>query len=136
MEKLLTLKNKLENDINLIIGDPVLQERYDLNQVQDHYNRVCKEIKKTYENKLEKAKIHYNDIIDGLPMEWHDWARSLYIVSENFTVKSNAKNWKEDRLWYCSNELEAIEKVNTLIQYKICDRQRGHGDVNEDLTIT
>lgn len=71
--------------------------------------------------------------------EWLNWAKSLYPIekTENgFTVKSNARKWKKDTSWVFDHEIDCLEKIEKLIGYKINDRKRGRGNVEEDLILS
>lgn len=78
--------------------------------------------------------------VDG--QEWLTWAKSLYAIANTeindcfvFVVHSNAANWKEEMSWIFDTEAESLNKILGLIGYKIQDRNRGRGDVAEDLTV-
>lgn len=53
--------------------------------------------------------------------DWDSWARSLYIIDDNYTVTSRARQWNDDLSWSFGSEYEAIEKVEQLLNYKYYD---------------
>lgn len=65
---------------------------------------------------------------------WLQWANTLYTITPEFKVISNAVEWKEERSWDCGTEIDCLEKIEQLIGYKEFDRKRGRGDINKDLT--
>lgn len=68
---------------------------------------------------------------------WLSWAKSLYkitMLSTEWRVESEARDWNEPMVWYFQYEIECYEKVEQLINYKIRDRKRGHGDQAKDLS--
>lgn len=65
--------------------------------------------------------------------EWREWAETLYTITPTFELVSTAKQWKTQKSWQYETEIDCLEKIEQLIGYKIYDRKRGHGDVNEDL---
>lgn len=70
--------------------------------------------------------------------DWFQWAKSLYPTEDkgdHWVVHSTAKNWSDDNpvYWIVNDEAEAIERIETLVNYKIYDRGRGHGDMELDL---
>ena len=69
---------------------------------------------------------------------WFEWARSLYdIIPEangTYTVRSKARDWKKTMEWTgLDRKMDAQEKIEKLVGYKLHDRQRGHGDVEKDM---
>jgi len=77
-----------------------------------------------YQAKLAAFKVDisnkWNFKFDGYE-GWLTWAKSLYIIHENFNVESKAVRWSEERVWICENEYEAIEKIEQLLSYKYYD---------------
>ena len=53
--------------------------------------------------------------------EWYERAKAMYVITEKFTVISKACNWKEEKKWKCESKIDAIEKVEQLIDYKYYD---------------
>jgi hypothetical protein len=80
--------------------------------------------------KIEKAGIDY--------AEWISWAKSLYKIHRdelgNMRVISMAKEWIGEMSWQVDSEVGALEKIYKLIEWKKADRERGHGDIVEDLS--
>ena len=106
----------------------------EISQVEDaHKRRMEEEDQRRREEDL-KRRITSKC---GDYLQWLSWAESLYpITQENneYTFTSNARNWKDGHTYgpYRS-KIEALERIEELINYKIYDRNRGRGDINEDL---
>ena len=65
--------------------------------------------------------------------DWIKWANSLYDITLEFKVISHAANWKEEKSWLCDSDIGCLERIETLIGYKIADRKRGNGSEEKDL---
>lgn len=65
--------------------------------------------------------------------EWVQWAKSLYTITSEFLVISHARSWNEPMQWQCSCQSEALERIEILIKYKQKDRERGIGNVKNDI---
>jgi hypothetical protein len=82
--------------------------------------------------RVEKHGINYDD--------WWTWAQSLYSItfcinSNQFVVDSKAREWKDDvdMSWAYPDEMSCKEKIEQLCGYKLYDRKRGRGDMDQDL---
>lgn len=79
-------------------------------------------------SKLEDHGIEYD--------EWIAWAESLYTIEKvdsKFLLRSNARDWVEERNWIFDFDIDAKEKRFQLVGYKIHDRKRGRGSMEKDL---
>lgn len=84
-------------------------------------------------DRVEKHGINYDD--------WWTWAQSLYSItfcinSNQFVVTSKARDWNQDTdmSWAYPDEISCKEKIEQLCGYKLYDRKRGRGDMDQDLT--
>jgi hypothetical protein len=77
--------------------------------------------------RVTKSGIEYNN--------WIEWANSLYEITPEFKVISHAVERKKEMSWECDSDIGCLERIETLIGYKIADRKRGIGDENKDLAI-
>lgn len=75
--------------------------------------------------RVTNSGIKYND--------WIEWANSLYEITPEFKVISHAAKWKNEMSWQCDSDIGCLERIETLIGYKIADRKRGIGDEDKDL---
>ena len=78
--------------------------------------------------RVEKHGINYDD--------WWTWALTQYKIEQAFgfyVVVSLARDWHVDMRWEFADEISSKEKIAQLCGYKIYDRKRGRGDMNQDL---
>ena len=65
--------------------------------------------------------------------EWWQKMQLLYEIDSNFTVTSRARDLKNGpQQWSNSSLIEAQEKVLQLMEFKVNDRNRGHGSHEKD----
>ena len=98
------------------------------------------EEKKLYDAEIAAERANkIRSLRDKLAMEfgeeWEEWAKSLYVDMDGKII-STARDWKFEKSWYYNDELEKLQKIEQLIRYKVYDRRRGHGSVDEDLQKT
>ena len=79
----------------------------------------------------------YQNRMEGYSSEWHEWARKLYTIEtledKTLKVRSNALNWQVDMSWTFPSEIDALEKIEQLVNWKMADRDRGFGSIEQDL---
>lgn len=122
-EEIENVKSKAEQQIILQHQKRKLQERLNEAQARIQAKVVANE--------------EFHDVHDV--HDWYSWAKSLYPIEETnnqYIVHSTAKEWSDEapKYWVCSSEAEAWEKIDQLIDWKIKDRNRGFGSMEEDLT--
>jgi len=101
---------ELEEKANLIADE--------ISQAEDAYEKAQqkKQEDERYKRLKERVQDKYNNFAD-----WLVWAESLYIIHEDFTVESIALKWSEQKTWITSSRIEALEKIEQLINYKEYD---------------
>ena len=96
------------------------------------------------EAKIEDQEIRMKKLTDRVKKtcvhgvsEWFDWVYTLYKVEkteeDKWKLESLCRQWTEQKEWFFDSQVEALEKIETLIGYKIYDRSRGMGDAEKDL---
>lgn len=80
--------------------------------------------------RVEKAGHDYD--------EWWTWAKSLYDIrittdGPGYRVVSMARDWEEAPSWEFGHEIDCKEKIEQLVGYKMYDRNRGRGSIEDDL---
>lgn len=69
--------------------------------------------------------------------DWWELARKQYPIEElsggGFRVKSEAKEWKNDKNWEFDYKVQAMEKIEQLVKWLNQNRKRGFGDKDVDL---
>jgi len=130
--QLILKRNRLERELEILEDNEqdgsanyYLLDK-ELNEVLDQLNEAEEQQKKRDQEQLEqhrldqfklKIKSKYDMDFD----EWYEKAKAMYVVTDNFTVISNASNWKEDKTWEFSSKIDALEKVEQLIDWKYYD---------------
>lgn len=126
-EKFVELAKQASND-----EDRILRTKIANNYLQMWTDAVAKETAEREEkikNKIIAKGVDYE--------EWLKWAESLYSINKEGNkvfLRSNARDWKEDREWDFNFEIDAKEKRLQLVGWKIHDRNRGRGDMSKDLS--
>jgi hypothetical protein len=112
---------------------------------RERHEKTLKNLKANFDHAMERYDVFRETAMVkrikdkcGDVEGWFEWARSLYdIVPEangTYTVRSKARNWKNTVEWTnLDRKIDAQEKIEKLVGYKIHDRQRGHGDVEKDM---
>lgn len=80
----------------------------------------------------EKECAAIRERLHGYDEEWEAWAKSLY-ADDGIKLISKARDWKDEVSWPYSSEVEKLRKIEQLVKWKIHDRARGRGSVEEDL---
>lgn len=69
--------------------------------------------------------------------DWWELAKKQYPIEEKpgggFRVKSEAKQWKNDKEWEFDYKVQALEKIEKLVKWLDQGRKRGFGDKEADL---
>lgn len=78
-----------------------------------HELRQEEERKSAFRQKIESKYGNYDD--------WYTWAKTLYSISLDFKVVSLAKEWEEEKSWQFFSNIECLEKVEQLIEWKHYD---------------
>lgn len=86
-----------------------------------------------YNYRLRRLEDRVEKSYGGTFDEWWETVKKMYYITENYTVVSNAIEWKTDRIWECSDIIEAQEKILELCGYKNLDRNRGRGSRQDDV---
>jgi predicted nuclease with TOPRIM domain len=108
---------ELEAEADALVEE---QERLEAQANQYRAARAKADKLKQFRSTIESK---YKDKFDSYP-DWEKWAFSLYTIDENFKVTSTAKNWDPEKgqgEWFCSDQLEALEKIEQLVAYKYYD---------------
>lgn len=86
-----------------------------------------------YEKRRQKLITKIKEV-SGMDFDiWWETVKRMYTVTDDFTVVSKAKDWKEAKTWKCGSEIGAQEKILELVGYKELDRNRGFGSYEADL---
>ena len=83
--------------------------------------------------KTEKECEKIRQRLSSYDPEWETWAKSLY-KDQGDKLVSTAREWKEEVAWTIDSELAKLKKIEKLVKYKIRDRMRGRGNVEEDIS--
>jgi len=69
--------------------------------------------------------------------DWWELAKKQYPIEElsagGYRVKSEAKQWKNDKEWEFNYKVQALEKIEKLVKWLDQGRKRGFGDKEADL---
>jgi uncharacterized protein YdcH (DUF465 family) len=141
---------EIENELDTLdFNDPKFKSLSDeADMIADEINAVKDAAELRYKQATEKnrlkvaqdkvmSRIENNSRFNSF-YEWFQWAKSLYPIQDNgdhLVVTSNARKWSDgtDMSWIVYSEVEAIEKIDELITYKINDRNRGRGSMDKDM---
>ena len=93
----------------------------------------------SYESDLIKRRELAFDrrMLDKSP-EWLAWAKSLYVIEPietGWRVRSTAREWREEKYWEVPCRIDADERVEQLVNYKIRDRERGKASGKSDMAV-
>jgi DNA repair exonuclease SbcCD ATPase subunit len=120
---------KLEAEANELVDE--------LNAVEEAYQKRMAE--EELRRKEEGLKARITSKV-GNYLDWMKWAESLYPITLDedgkFIFISKARDWKkpEDHTYGpFTHKIDALIEIEQLINWKIQDRNRGHGDMDEDL---
>jgi hypothetical protein len=53
--------------------------------------------------------------------EWYAKSKALYEITVDFKVISHAAQWEEEKYWLLASNVDCLEKVEQLIDYKYYD---------------
>ena len=69
--------------------------------------------------------------------DWWELAKKQYPIEEmgrgGYKVKSEARQWKNDKNWEFDYKFQAMEKIERLVKWLDQNRKRGFGDKEADL---
>ncbi len=95
------------------------------NAIQDQMNAVIEAHDKSIEKRrlAEREESFKKRIAEkhGNFEDWYKWALSLYYITTDNRVVSNARDWEEERSWACSDRVSCLEKIEQLIDWKEYD---------------
>ena len=145
---------KLEREIDKIydrylVSEVPIHAQLEIEKLEAEANEIAEQLSvadAAYEQAQQKREIEQRELRlkerittkHGDFTKWWEWAISLYIVEQTSTglwfVTSKARDWNDEMSWggYV-DRISALEKVEELINYKINDRNRGHGNIEKDL---
>lgn len=139
---------KIENELDMLYTrDPdsprIAELEAQADEISEEITAAEDALKRNQElREIEQRELRFKERITskhGDFTDWWKWAESLYTITQDeetkqFTVNSNARDWKSEMSWGPFNtKIDAIEKIEDLINYKINDRNRGRGSMQDDL---
>ena len=135
--KLKADRQEIEQHLELYRSKVELSTDPEVKQLNQRHLAVWENHLKLYDlRSIERRERAFEKRMQGKSAEWHQWAKSLYIIeptAAGYRVRSTAKEWKEEKSWNVSVRIDAEERVEKLINFKVKDRERGRGDVDKDL---
>jgi len=94
-----------------------------INEAEDAFTRD--QAKRIYERKLSEAKSRVAKSHPDFSSyeDWYQFTKSQYEVDDNYKITSKAREWSDDnpKEWVCGNELEVIEKIEQLMNWREYD---------------
>jgi hypothetical protein len=92
------------------------------------------DIKERTERLHERLKFAHPDGVEG----WFEWAKKQYIIhpadaSGIIRVESIIRDWEEEKSWEFTEQIDALEKVEKLVNWVRENRERGRGNCLEDV---
>lgn len=113
-----TFYNELDNKLERLyeIFNP-MDEEYKVFLEKQYAERELEERIRAHEDRVKRLFERF----DGDYKAWLKWALSLYEITEDHTLISNAANWSEEKSWKHSSRIEALEKLEQLVYYKYYD---------------
>lgn len=123
----------------------VLFERADTFKRMFEINPDHPTAKKTYESLVARA----NELltaelkIKGMKFEakhegseWYELIKKQYPITQEdgkFVLRSEAKNWEDQKFWEFDDRYLALAKVEQLVAWLADHRKRGRGDTDKDI---
>lgn len=132
LQTLISKRNRIERDMDRLEAKGLDQDNEyleldeQLDTVIDEINRLQviedkMQIERAEQRRLEELKTRIESKYEMDFEEWYQRAKAMYTITDKFTVISNACNWKEEKKWKFNSKIDAIEKVEQLIDYKYYD---------------
>lgn len=102
---------------------------------QQQVEGALKIAKSLMDDEMQAKEKAFYDKHEG--SDWWELAKKQYPIEElsrgGYRVKSEAKQWKNDKEWEFDYKYQALDKIEKLVKWLDQNRKRGFGDKDADL---